>query len=65
MDEKLINDAELLYVSYGYTTNFKNHRGLPMPEWENLPKNIQNAWWAAAKALRDRVEQQFSYSEPA
>jgi len=32
------------YYAYGAVTDYKNFRGDPMPEWEDLPQNIRDAW---------------------
>ncbi len=47
--------AKKAYLAYGQTTDFKNYQGLPMPEWENLPEGIQQAWCNAAIAIADRA----------
>lgn len=38
------------YEAYGRVTEHKNFRGEPMPEFEDLPERIQQAWEAAAEA---------------
>ena len=44
--------ARAAYDAYGNVTDHKNYRGDPMPEWDNLPEKIQQAWRAAvARAL--------------
>lgn len=48
--------AQIAYRAYGETTDFKNFRGEPMPEWENLGDRIQSAWIAATEAVRREVE---------
>lgn len=47
--------AQLAYVGYGESTNFKNYLGNPMPEWVALPEKIQVAWVRAAAAIRHNV----------
>lgn len=47
--------AKVAYRAYGETTDFKNYRGEPMPEWENLGARIQAAWLAAAGAVARTV----------
>lgn len=32
------------YIRYGSVTDFKNFKGDPMPEFDQLPVNIQKAW---------------------
>lgn len=36
------------YTVYGMAVGFKNFRGDPMPEWEDLPEAIQKAWGSVA-----------------
>lgn len=43
--------AKIAYRAYGQTTDFKNYQGLPMPEFDNLPEKIQEAWIAASQAI--------------
>ena len=45
--------AKAAYAAYGAVTDFKNFRGELMPEWENLPEKIQQAWRAAALRVLD------------
>lgn len=47
--------AKVAYRAYGETTDFKNFRGEPMPEWNDLGERIQKAWVAAASAVADRA----------
>jgi hypothetical protein len=49
--------ARLAYRAYGETTDFKNFRGDPMPEWENLGDRIQSAWIAAVTAVANQVRE--------
>jgi hypothetical protein len=35
------------YEAYGFSTDFKNYQGNPMPTWEQLPEAIQDAWTAS------------------
>jgi hypothetical protein len=44
------NIARVAYAAYGDTVDHKNFRGDPMPEWDDLPPRIQDAWRAAANA---------------
>lgn len=41
--------AASAYRAYGQSVGNKNHQGLPMPAWEDLPASIQIAWVCAAK----------------
>ena len=41
------NLAERSYTAYGQVTSFKNFKGDPMPEFDELPETIQEAWIAA------------------
>ncbi|NEA22602.1 hypothetical protein [Actinomadura bangladeshensis] len=43
--------ARTAYDAYGETTDHLNFRGEPMPAWEDLGEQIQNAWRAAARAV--------------
>lgn len=43
--------AQLAYKAYGGAVNNRNHQGLPMPEWQELGSQIQNAWEVAAEAV--------------
>lgn len=43
--------ARTAYKAYGATTDFKNYQGLPMPEFDDLPEKIRQAWIAAAGAV--------------
>ncbi len=45
--------AKMAYASYGEVTGFKNYQGLPMPEFDELPDQIQRAWDAAVQAVLD------------
>lgn len=47
--------AKLTYHAYGETTDHKNFRGEPMPEWVNLGDRIQAAWIAAVTAVANQV----------
>jgi hypothetical protein len=40
--------AKAAYLRYGQVTDFKNFRGDPMPNFEELNDTIKNAWIAAA-----------------
>jgi len=39
---------EAAYQAYGESTDWKNFRGDKMPEWEELPEAIQEAWRIAS-----------------
>ena len=45
--------ARVAYQAYGQVTDFKNFRGDPMPDWDDLPEHIQQAWIAAADAVKE------------
>lgn len=49
--------AMLAYHAYGETTDHKNFRGEPMPEWSDLGDRIQAAWIAAVTAVASRVRE--------
>jgi hypothetical protein len=46
------------YHAYGLSVGFKNDRGLPMPQWIDLPELIKTAWIAAARCAFERGESQ-------
>jgi hypothetical protein len=48
--------ARIAYTAYGKVTDWKNFRGEPMPEFDDLPEPIREAWAAAAEAIRERTE---------
>lgn len=39
------------YFAYGRTTDFKNHQGNPMPEFDKLPDTIRQAWINCAASV--------------
>lgn len=43
--------AKIAYRAYGETTNFKNFRDEPMPDWDELPSTIKEAWAKASRAV--------------
>jgi hypothetical protein len=47
--------ARVAYRAYGETTGFKNFRGDPMPDFDSLGDQIQQAWMAAANAVERSV----------
>jgi len=47
--------AKLAYNAYGETTEWRNHRGDPMPCWEDLGERVQTCWQVAAGAVAGRV----------
>lgn len=49
----LVTLAKNAYFAYGDVTDHKNYQGLPMPEWNDLPEKIQEAWVGAALAVRE------------
>lgn len=51
-----VDDAQAAYAAYGQTTGGLNFRGEPMPTWDGLGDTIQQAWIAAAAAVRGRAE---------
>ena len=53
MNNELTPLARIAYQAYGETTDFKNFRGEPMPEWDDLPEKIRQAWEAAAAAVQE------------
>jgi hypothetical protein len=49
--------AQAAYRAYGEHTGGLNHRGEPMPVWEDLGDTIRGAWLAATTAVADRVKE--------
>jgi hypothetical protein len=47
--------ARRAYAAYGRFTNGRNHRGEPMPAWDDLGVAGQAAWVAAVTEVRDLV----------
>lgn len=47
----MVERARVAYLAYGAFTGGVNHRGEPMPAWEDLPEPIRQAWVAAATAV--------------
>lgn len=43
--------ARIAYHAYGEVVDFKNYVGNPMPEFNDLPSVIKQAWWAAAERI--------------
>ena len=50
---KISNYAKIAYLAYGSVTDFKNFRGEPMPQYDDLPDIIKKAWEAAAQKVLD------------
>lgn len=49
-------DGQLAYEAYGEARNWVTWGGTPMPTWENQSPDLQDAWTAAANAVRFRVQ---------
>jgi len=47
--------AKQAYEGYAAVTNWKNFQGAAMPEWDDLPKTIQQAWIGASATVTDVV----------
>lgn len=43
--------AQGAYAAYGEATGGLNHRGEPMPEWDDLGGVIQHAWLTAVQEV--------------
>lgn len=56
--------AASAYRAYGASTNNKNYQGLPMPKWEELTREIQTAWEAAARQVGECVNATGNISPP-
>lgn len=39
------------YHAYGEHVAWRNYAGHPMPQWEDLPTRIREAWVEAARAI--------------
>jgi hypothetical protein len=48
--------APIAYAAYAEVTGGKNFRGDPMPEFDDLPETIREAWTAAVCVIRERTE---------
>ena len=44
--------GKYLYATYCESSDNKNYRGDPCPEWEELPEGIRKHWTMVAKAAR-------------
>ena len=47
--------ARIAYEAYGQATGGKNYQGNPMPEFDDLPDPIVNAWASAVQAVVQEV----------
>lgn len=47
----LLRIAKTGYEAYAAKTDWKNFRGDPMPQWDDLSEAIRWAWEAAAQAM--------------
>jgi hypothetical protein len=56
--------AKVAYEAYGAATGGKNHRGEPMPPWDELPEAIRHAWDAAAQAVLRATAGEADDAEP-
>jgi hypothetical protein len=63
MESQELKLAIIAYHAYGKTTDFKNYQGLPMPEFGNLPEQIQQAWIAATQAVVSHFNITYTDSE--
>jgi hypothetical protein len=48
--QQMTRDA---YQAYGDAVAWKNHRGEPMPKFDDLPREIAEAWQTAARKIVD------------
>lgn len=60
-------NGKYLYEVYGDMVDFKNFQGNPMPEYEDLPDAIKEAWEAVASnsysiELTERERQQIDHA---
>lgn len=51
MDGKKL--AQIGYEGYGDNRAWKTYDDRPMPQWEELPESIQDAWVAAFRAVSE------------
>lgn len=52
--EMIWPEARAGYEGYKRATGGRSAvTGDPLPEWDALPDGVQNAWFAAAEAIRD------------
>jgi hypothetical protein len=47
--------AKYAYDKYGDFVGWKNYAGLKMPDWDQLPSNIQDAWKASVRAVSEKL----------
>ncbi len=52
----MVELAKAAYIAYGDAVAWKNHRGDPMPAWDDLPEAIRAAWVAAANAIVGEID---------
>ena len=50
--------AQVAYAAYGVSTNNRTHDDRPMPDWDDLGDQVQQAWIAAAAAVAQAVIEQ-------
>lgn len=50
-EEELAQLASVAYKNYGKVADFKNFKGDPLPEWENLTQKTQEAWKGVVLSL--------------
>ncbi|WP_371579484.1 hypothetical protein [Streptomyces sp. NBC_01314] len=50
--------AQYAYAAYGASTNNRTHDDRPMPDWDDLGDQVQQAWIAAAAAVAQAVIEQ-------
>lgn len=43
--------AKIAYDAYGHSRDHRSYQGDPMPEWDELPDPIKEAWMEAAGAV--------------
>lgn len=54
-EEDWLAYAQSAYYAYGAFTGMKAWNGTPMPEWDNLPDAIKQAWVAATKQVAYQI----------
>jgi hypothetical protein len=50
--------AQVAFAAYGASTNNRTHDDRPMPDWDDLGDQVQQAWIAAAAAVAQAVIEQ-------
>ena len=49
--------GQIAFEAYGDNREWKDWRGQPMPQWNEVKEGIREAWEVAAEAVKVNVEQ--------